>query len=57
MKDWIRDLVALVGNESGYEYGTKRIDEFKVATADGKIEIQNDTRWSELLKLANIFSG
>lgn len=57
MKDWIRDLVAFVGAEDDYRYGTKEIDDFKVATSDGHIEIQKDTRWQELLNLADIFSG
>ncbi|KAL3417649.1 hypothetical protein PVAG01_10659 [Phlyctema vagabunda] len=57
MKDWIRDLVAFVGAEQEYRYGTNEIDEFKVATPEGKIEIQKDTRWKELLNLADVFSG
>lgn len=57
MTDWIRDLVAFVGAENDHHYGPKEIDEFKVATPEGKIEIQKDTRWKELLELADIFSG
>ena len=57
MNDWIRDLVAFVNDEKNYSYGTQRIDEFKVMTPEKKIEIQKDARWSELLKLADHFSG
>jgi hypothetical protein len=57
MKDWIRDLVAFVGNEKEYKYGTAEIDEFKIATPEAKIEIQKDTRWKELLHLAQVFNG
>ncbi|QSZ36146.1 hypothetical protein DSL72_007271 [Monilinia vaccinii-corymbosi] len=57
MKDWIRDLVAFVGAEDDYRYGTREIDDFKVATPEGKIEIRKDTRWKELLNLADVFSG
>ncbi|KAF7917200.1 uncharacterized protein EAE98_010305 [Botrytis deweyae] len=57
MTNWIRDLVAFVGAENDHRYGPKEIDEFKVATPEGKIEIQKDTRWKELLELADIFSG
>lgn len=57
MKDWIRDLVAFVGAEDEYRYGTKEIDDFKVATPERTIEIQKDTRWKELLELADTFSG
>ncbi|KAF7889409.1 uncharacterized protein EAF01_010902 [Botrytis porri] len=57
MKEWIRDLVAFVGAENDHRYGPKEIDEFKVATPEGKIEIQKDPRWKELLELADVFSG
>ncbi|PYI32506.1 alpha/beta-hydrolase [Aspergillus indologenus CBS 114.80] len=54
---WIRDLAAFVNNEAGYSYGTHVVDEYKVMTAEGKIEIQKDTRWEPLLKLMDVFSG
>lgn len=57
MTDWIRDLVAFVNHEKGYKYGTTEVYDMKVATPEGKIEIQQDTRWKELLDLADIFSG
>lgn len=59
MKDWIRDLVALVGDEPGYVYGTTKIDDYKVAagTGEGGIRVQKDERWGELLELADVFSG
>ena len=46
-----------VNDEGEYKYGTKSIEEFKVATPEGKIEIQKDVRWKELLGLAEIFTG
>ncbi|KAH7410565.1 Alpha/Beta hydrolase protein, partial [Cadophora sp. MPI-SDFR-AT-0126] len=57
MEDWIRDLVAFVNGEKDHLYGTQRIEEFKVMTSERKIEVQTDARWSELLKLADHFSG
>ena len=57
MKGWIRDLVAFVGDEKEYKYGTVDIDDYKVATPEAKIEIEKDSRWKELLHLAEIFSG
>jgi hypothetical protein len=57
MEDWISDLTAFVGGEAGHDYGTRKIDEFKVLTPDGRIEIQNDDRWGDLLNLAEVFSG
>jgi hypothetical protein len=56
MKDWIRDLMAFVNDQREYKYGTKGIEDFKVATPEGKIEIEEDGRWKELLDLAEIFT-
>lgn len=57
MEDWIEDLAAFVRGGDGYGFGTKSIDEFKVATPEGKIEVQKDERWGELLSLADVFAG
>ncbi|KAL3479092.1 Alpha/Beta hydrolase protein [Aspergillus californicus] len=57
MHKWIGDLVAFVNNETDYVYGTKKADEVKVATPTGKIEIEKDTRWAELLDLMEVFAG
>ncbi|KAL3446697.1 Alpha/Beta hydrolase protein [Aspergillus insuetus] len=57
MTDWIRDLVAFVHNEAEYKYGTSKGDEVKVAMPSGRIEIQPDSRWSELLDLMEVFAG
>ncbi|KAL5048947.1 hypothetical protein BDW71DRAFT_213165 [Aspergillus fruticulosus] len=57
MHAWIRDLVAFVNAESDYVYGTKEVDEVKVATPEGRIEIQKDPRWTELLDLMGVFAG
>lgn len=57
MKEWIRNLVAFVQAEDNFTYGTTRVDEFKVATPESRIEIQTDERWQELLSLAEVFSG
>jgi len=56
METWIEDLVAFVKCNRSREYGTKEINEFKVAR-DGKISIQKDCRWDELLQLSCVFSG
>lgn len=57
MEDWIKDLTAFVHGEDGHVFGTKTIDEFKIATPEGEIEIQKDERWAHLLKLADVFAG
>ena len=57
MHEWIRDLVAFVNDDKDYVYGTNKADEVKVATPGGKIEIQQDKRWSELLGLMDVFAG
>ncbi|KAH8669160.1 Alpha/Beta hydrolase protein [Xylariales sp. PMI_506] len=57
MNDWIRDLVAFVHDEEDYQYGTQEANEFKVMTPKGKIEIQKDPRWEELLQVMDLFSG
>jgi hypothetical protein len=57
MQTWIKDLVAFVNDDRSREYGTTEVNEFKVATPDGKIKIQEDSRWDELLRLSYVFSG
>lgn len=57
MHEWVRDLVAFVNDEPGHAYGTEKADEVKVATPEGHIEIQKDSRWSELLDLMEVFAG
>lgn len=57
MKGWISDLTAFVQNDERYTYGTKAIDEFKVVTSEGRIIVQRDERWNELLGLAAVFAG
>jgi hypothetical protein len=57
MQTWIKDLVAFVNDDRSREYGTTEVNEFKVATPDGKIRIQEDSRWDELLRLSYVFSG
>ncbi|KAL5336808.1 Alpha/Beta hydrolase protein [Aspergillus crustosus] len=57
MHEWIRDLVAFIHDEREYDYGTSSADEVKVATKEGKIEIQKDPRWNELLDLMDVFAG
>lgn len=57
MKGWTRDLVAFIHNDNEYKYGTVAIDDYKVATPEAKLEIEKDTRWEELLVLADTFNG
>jgi hypothetical protein len=57
MDQWIAILVAFVHNDTTYDFGTKFIHEMKVATTMGNIEIQNDTRWDEMLFLSDVFAG
>jgi hypothetical protein len=57
MEAWIRDLTAFVWNDQDFQYGTTARDEFKVLTHDGRIEVQKDERWDELLRLADDFAS
>jgi hypothetical protein len=56
MQDWIKVLVAFVHDDQEYDFGTKSIDEMKVATPEGIIEIQKDVRWDGLVKLGEVFA-
>jgi hypothetical protein len=47
MEDWIEQFVAFVKDNHGYEFGTRAIDEIKVATPDGTIEIQKGSTLGE----------
>lgn len=57
MEDWIQILVAFVNDDSNYNFGTKLIEEMKVMTPEGAIEVRPDERWSELVNLGIIFAG
>lgn len=57
LKSWARDLKAFIHNEQEYEFGTKEIDDYKVATSEAGLEVRKDERWKELLHLAEIFNG
>ncbi|KAI9924183.1 hypothetical protein ASPWEDRAFT_136873 [Aspergillus wentii DTO 134E9] len=57
MGDWIQDLVEFVGGNEEHQFGTQSVDEYKVLTPRGTIEIEKDTRWDELLRLMDVFSG
>jgi uncharacterized protein YaiE (UPF0345 family) len=57
MEGWIQSFVAFVNDDPEYEFGTHGIDEMKVATPEGKIEIQIDQRWDELDKLGEVFAS
>ncbi|KAK4921228.1 hypothetical protein LTR66_016683 [Elasticomyces elasticus] len=56
MNDWIKSLVAFVQDDQEYDFGTRSIDEMKVATPQGTIEIQSDGRWESLVKLGEVFA-
>ncbi|KAL4877383.1 Alpha/Beta hydrolase protein [Aspergillus karnatakaensis] len=57
MKSWIRNLVAFVNDEKDFEFGTKTIDEMKVITPKGAIEVERDQRWEELLEIGETFAS
>ncbi|KAH8895499.1 alpha/beta-hydrolase [Thozetella sp. PMI_491] len=57
LDEWMRDLKGFVHGDVGYSYGTLEVDEFKVMTQDGMIEVQKDLRWEELLQAISLFSG
>jgi uncharacterized protein YaiE (UPF0345 family) len=57
MNDWIEQFVAFVNDIQEFEFGTRAIDEMKVATPNGTIEIQKDQRWESLVKLGDVFAN
>lgn len=57
MKDWIQVLVAFVNDVDGYEFGTDRVEKMKIATPQGTIEVQQDKRWNELVRIGEVFAG
>ncbi|KAH7029874.1 Alpha/Beta hydrolase protein [Microdochium trichocladiopsis] len=58
MEDWIQILVRFVqDNRPDYNFGTRAIDEMKMITPEGTIEIRKDPRWEELERIGAIFAG
>lgn len=57
MENWIRALVAFVNDEESFEFGTQTVQEMRVATPQGTIEVQKDQRWDRLLQIGDVFSG
>ncbi len=57
MEDWIEQFVAFVNDDQQYDFGTRAIDEIKVATPDGTIEIQKDQRWESLVRIGGVFAN
>ncbi|GLA30700.1 hypothetical protein AnigIFM63326_009134 [Aspergillus niger] len=56
MNEWIKILVSFVHDDNTYEFGTQSLDEFKVATPQGMVQVKRDPRWQELVKLGEVFS-
>ena len=56
MEDWIQNLVAFVNDDAEFEFGTRRIEEMKVVSPEGRIEVVVDERWEELLKIGQMFA-
>lgn len=57
MREWAQILVAFVNDDQEYDFGTKEKSQVKVITSEGRIEIQEDPRWDELIRRAQVFSG
>lgn len=57
MLELIKELSAFIHNDQDHRFGTQSKDEVKKVTSEGTIEITKDTRWTELLHLADVFSG
>ncbi|KAJ5234433.1 uncharacterized protein N7469_003601 [Penicillium citrinum] len=57
MEDWIEAFVAFVNDSQEYDYGTRTIEEMRVAAPDCTIQIEKDERWSDLVKLGHIFAN
>ncbi|KAL4862597.1 hypothetical protein BDV12DRAFT_178567 [Aspergillus spectabilis] len=56
MEAWIRNLVAFVNDEEAFEFETKKIEEMKIVTPKGTIEVQEDERLHELLEIGETFA-
>jgi hypothetical protein len=57
MEGWIQALVAFVNDDEEFKFGTNAIDEMRVATPEGRIEVQKDSRWESLVKLGETFAN
>jgi hypothetical protein len=57
MKDWIDILVAFVNDDTTYRFGTTSVEQLKIITPAGSIEIQEDSRWTELIAVGKVFAG
>jgi uncharacterized protein YaiE (UPF0345 family) len=57
MKDWIDILVAFVNDDTTYPFGTTKVEQLKVISPAGSIEIQEDSRWTNLIAIGKIFAG
>lgn len=53
---WVKILVAFVGGDEDFDFGTRTIDEVKVLTSKMDVAIERDARYSELRELGAIFS-
>ncbi|KAL4792477.1 Alpha/Beta hydrolase protein [Aspergillus venezuelensis] len=56
MEDWIKNLVAFVNDDKEFGFGTRSIEEIKVVTPEGGIEVRKDERWEELLAVGEVFA-
>lgn len=56
MDEWVKILVAFVGANPNFDFGTKKIDDLKVLTNTMGIRVERDDRYKELRDLGAIFS-
>lgn len=56
MDEWAKILVAFVGGNPDFDFGTKKIDDLKVLTNTMGIKVEKDVRYKELRDLGAIFS-
>ncbi|KAL4955704.1 Alpha/Beta hydrolase protein [Aspergillus filifer] len=56
MEDWIKNLVAFVNGDEEFGFGTRSIEEMKVVTPQGGVEVRKDERWEELLAVGEVFA-
>ncbi|KAH7015588.1 Alpha/Beta hydrolase protein [Ilyonectria destructans] len=57
MQDWIQILIAFVNDDEDYEFGTNAVDEMRLAAPQATIEVQQDKRWHELVRIGEVFAG
>ena len=57
MDEWIKILVAFVNNDKSYDFGTRSVNDMKVASSDATVKVETDVQWETLAGLGDVFAG